>query len=107
MYTDFRFLQPHTQFPVRRPHPFPFRNDSRDISQSRRFSCVSIFIHILLYRCGGRNGGGTYSFPYFRHMRAVASVDRAYYLRWFLLFALVQFFFFPSFGNISQALIGR
>lgn len=59
-----------------------------------RFSCVSIFIHILLYRCGGRNGGGTYSFPYFRHMRAVASVDRAYYLRWFLLFALVQFFFF-------------
>lgn len=69
------------------PETFP----NRDVF---RFSCVSIFIHILLYRCGGRNGGGTYSFPYFRHMRAVASVDRAYYLRWFLLFALVQFFFF-------------
>lgn len=84
------------------PETFP----NRDVF---RFSCVSIFIHILLYRCGGRNGGGTYGFPYFRHMRAVASVDRAYYLRWFLLFALVQFFFFffPSFGNISQALIGR
>lgn len=79
------FTAAYTVFPcvaVRRPHPFPFRH-SRDISQSRHFSCVSIFIHILLYRCGGRSDGGHIRvfFSVFRHMRAVALVDRAYYLR--------------------------
>jgi len=90
-FTDFRFLQPHTQFSVRRhasitsvsvsafPRHFP-------IEIFVVFSCVSIFIHILLYRCGGRSDGSIYIFPYFWHMRAVASVDRAYYLRWFFFF---------------------
>lgn len=53
VYTDFRFLQPHTQFSVRCrasttsvsvsafPRHFP-------IETFFRFSCVSIFIHILL-----------------------------------------------------------
>lgn len=103
VYTDFRFFTAvYTVSPyvaVRRPHPFPFWH-SRDISQSRRFSCVSIFIHILLYRCGDGWHTRVFFFPYFRHMRAVASVDRAYYLyvgfyylRWY------RFFFSPEFRS--------
>lgn len=79
---------------VRRSHPFPFRH-SRDIpNRDVFFSCVSIFIHILLYRCGD---GGIYIVSVFRHMRAV-SVDCAiiyvgfYYLHWYS-------FFFPSFSR--------
>lgn len=84
---------------VRRPHPFPFWH-SRDISQSRRFSCVSIFIHILLYRCGDGWHTRVFFFPYFRHMRAVASVDRAYYLYvGFYYLRWHRFFYPPSFGR--------
>lgn len=98
MYIRFQvFTAAYTELPVRRrasttsvsvsvfPETFP---------NSRHFSCVSIFIHILLYRCGDRSDGGIHVFFFrtFRHMRAVASVVRAYYLRWFLLFALIFFF---------------
>lgn len=73
---------------VRRPHPFPFWH-SRDISQSRRFSCVSIFIHILLYRCG--DGWHTRVFFSVFSAHACGGIGRSciLFIRWFLLFALV------------------
>lgn len=90
-----------------RIHSFPcvdhirFRfQHSRDISQSRHFSCVSIFIHILLYRCGGRSDGGIYRFFFHVSAHACGGIGRScilftliffYYLRWYS--------FFPSFGR--------
>lgn len=100
---DFRFLQPHTVFPcvaVRRPHPFPFRH-SRDISQSRHFSCVSIFIHILLYRCGGRIDGGNIRVFFFRvSAHACGGVGRSCILFTLIFIICVgTVFFFSEFRS--------
>lgn len=96
---------------VRRPHPFPFWH-SRDISQSRRFSCVSIFIHILLYRCGVV--WLAYTGIFFRIFGTCVRWHRSivhiiYTLIFIICVQVGTGFFFPrvSVGNISQALIGR
>lgn len=107
----FQVLQPQTQFPVRRrasttsvsvsafPETFPNRDIFRVLAYLYIFCCiVAAVVAMMAYTF----------FSVFRHMRAVASVDRAYYLRWFLLFCVGTVFFFRvPIGNISQALIGR
>lgn len=88
----------HIRFRFGIPETFPNRDIFRVLAYLYIFCCiVAAVVAMVAYTF----------FRIFRHMRAMASVNRAYYLRWFLLFALVQFFFRVSVGNISQALIGR